>query len=64
VTRKAAAVKVAGLDSDHEKIRQDAASEILDRNLGKPTMRQEITGKAGAELTVKYIAENRNADSD
>ena len=30
---KAAAIKTAGLDSDNERLRQDAASEILDRNL-------------------------------
>ena len=57
---KAAAVKVAGLDSDHEKIRQDAASEILDRNLGKPTMRQEITGADGGPLPIAIL----NIDPD
>ncbi len=56
---KAAAVKTAGLDSDNERIRQDSASEILDRNLGKPTQRQEITGKDGDAIPIKYITENR-----
>lgn len=32
---KAAMVKITGMDSDDEKIRQGAASEILDRVLGK-----------------------------
>ena len=49
---KAAAVKVAGLDSDNERIRQDASSEILDRNMGKPTQRNELTGADGAPLIV------------
>lgn len=50
---KAAMVKAAGLDSDNEKIRQDVASEVLDRNLGKPTQRQEVTGADGENLTIK-----------
>lgn len=54
-TNKAAMVKAAGLDSDNEKIAQDAASEILDRSLGKPTQRNEITGKDGEPLRVKFI---------
>lgn len=49
---KAAAIKTAGLDSDTEKIRQDVASEILDRNLGKPKQRQEITGADGQAVKV------------
>ena len=39
---KAAAVKSAGLDSKDERIAQAAASEILDRNLGRATQRQEV----------------------
>jgi hypothetical protein len=61
---KAAAVKVAGLDSGNESIRQGAASEILDRNLGKATQRQEITGKDGEPVGVVYITENRDDDGD
>jgi len=41
---EAAAVKRAGLYSDDEKVRQVSATEILDRELGKPTQRQEVTG--------------------
>jgi len=60
---RAAMIKSSGLDSDNEKIRQDAASEILDRNLGKPTQRQEVTGKDGSDLNViTYITENRPQD--
>lgn len=39
---KAAMVKAKGLDSTDEKVRQAVATEILDRNLGKPTLRQSI----------------------
>jgi hypothetical protein len=52
---EAAAIKRAGLHSKTEKIRQDASTEILDRELGKPTQRQEITGKDGGSLTVEYV---------
>lgn len=51
---KAAAIKAAGLDSDEERIRQDSASEILDRTIGKPTQRQELTGKDGAPLFIGF----------
>jgi hypothetical protein len=51
-TSKAAAVKVAGLDSDDEKIRQDAASEILDRQLGKPTQSQDHKFSGSFEVNV------------
>ena len=52
---KASMVKVAGLDSTEEKVRQDVASEVLDRVMGKPTQRQEISGPDGSILTVEYI---------
>jgi hypothetical protein len=46
----AAMVKVAGLESGNESVRQGASTEILDRVLGKPMQRQEITGKGGKPL--------------
>ena len=49
---KAAMVKVAGLDSEEEIRRQDAATEILDRVLGKPTQRQEVSGPDGGPIVV------------
>ena len=62
---KAAMIKALGLDSDNERIRQDSASEILDRNLGKPTQRQELTGADGgplkAEVTTEEISEEELA---
>jgi hypothetical protein len=47
---KAAMVKVGGLDSDDEKIRQAVATEILDRKLGKPSQPMEHTGAGGEPL--------------
>ena len=49
---KAAAVKVAGLDSNDERIRQGTSSEILDRELGRAVQPTQITGAEGRELTI------------
>lgn len=46
----AARVKVAGLHSRNEGVKQGAASEILDRVLGKATQRQEVTGAEGGPM--------------
>lgn len=40
---KAALIKIAGLDSDDEKIRQLSSSEILDRHFGKAMQPTDIT---------------------
>jgi hypothetical protein len=48
---EAAEVKAAGLRSRQENIRQASATEILDRNLGKPN--QPITGKDGGALVIE-----------
>ena len=52
---KAAAIKTAGLDSENERMRQDAASEILDRNLGKPTQRSEV--KHDGDVVIRIVRE-------
>ena len=52
---KAALVKVAGLDSEDERIKQMSATEILDRYFGKPKQRTEHTGDEGGPLTVKLV---------
>lgn len=52
---EAMAVKVAGLKSENEKIRQDAATEIIDRNIGKPVQRSEVTGKDGGSIAVEVF---------
>lgn len=51
---KAARVKIAGLDSHNEALRQNAATDILDRGLGKPTQRQEVSGPEGGSIVVKW----------
>jgi hypothetical protein len=51
-TEEAARVKVDGLKSRKENIKQDAASEILDRMIGKPVIRQEVSGKSGGPIIV------------
>jgi hypothetical protein len=48
---KAMAVKVKGLDSSDEKIRQSAATELIEWELGKAA--QPITGKDGG--AVEYV---------
>jgi len=49
---KAAEVKVSGLVSRNENIKQSSASEILDRNLGKATQKTEIAGTDGNALKI------------
>jgi hypothetical protein len=51
---KASMVKVAGLDSSDEKMRQAVAEEVLDRVMGKPTQRQEVSGPGGGPLAVEH----------
>lgn len=53
-TIEAARVKVDGLKSKDKRLAQDAATEILDRNLGKALQPTDITS-AGEPLTVKII---------
>lgn len=49
----AAVIKVSGLKSKKDTIRQSAATEILDRNIGKPKQTQEVEGS----LQVRHVAE-------
>ena len=51
----AALVKVEGLRSRRENIKQEAATEILDRNLGKPKQPTELTGKDGGAVIIQVI---------
>jgi hypothetical protein len=44
-------VKVAGLRHRDARIQQDAATEIIDRNLGKPTQRSESKVSTDDKLT-------------
>jgi len=47
---EAALVKIAGLRSENDVIRQKVATELLDRIMGKPLQKQEITGRDGAPI--------------
>jgi len=49
---QAANVKVDGLKSRNEHVKQNSATEILDRVLGRPTQRQELTGAEGMPLKI------------
>jgi hypothetical protein len=55
-TNKAAAVRVAGLDSKNEVIRQKAAADILDRTLGKVMQNVDVTS-GGKELIPPKVIE-------
>ena len=54
---EAARVKAGGLHVRDERIKQAAATEILDRRFGRPTQRQEVTGKDGnpMKIEVEYV---------
>ncbi len=51
---KAMAVKAAGLDSKDEKVRQSAATEIIEWELGRAAQRQELTGADGGAIVVSW----------
>jgi hypothetical protein len=57
---EAVQVKIDGLRSRNEHVRQDVSTEIIDRNMGKPTQRQEITGADGEALTIKTVGFDMN----
>lgn len=52
---KAVAVKIAGLDSDDEKVRHTASTEIIDRLFGRATQPMEHTGAEGGEIPIRII---------
>jgi len=49
---KAMMVKVAGLDSEDERIRQNVSTEIIEGELGKATNKTELTGNIITETKV------------
>lgn len=53
---KAALVKVAGLDSEDERIKQMSSTEILDRYFGKAKQRTEHTGDGGGPVVVEMVS--------
>lgn len=50
---EAATVKVAGLQNRDPRVRQAAATEILDRTIGKPITRADITS-GGERIVLKW----------
>jgi hypothetical protein len=55
----AADVLVSGLKSRNENIKQNAANDILDRVMGKPTQKQEVTGANGGPVTLKVVYDDK-----
>lgn len=60
---KAIGVKAAGLDSKSESIRQKAASEIIEWELGRAQLPVDVTSD-GKALTWKEFIENARTDSE
>lgn len=56
---KAMAVKLAGLDSDDESIRQKVATELIEWELGKALQRNDVDLDVG-KLVVEYVNDWRN----
>lgn len=59
---KAMLVKVRGLDSVDERIRQSVATEIIEWEMGKATQRQELTGADGGAIVVVKRLGNVSSD--
>ena len=51
---KAMAVKVKGLESDDERLRQSVATEVIEWELGRATQPQEHSGPGGGAIEVKH----------
>jgi len=49
---KAMLVKVKGLDSDDDSLRQRVATEIIEWEMGRATQRNEVTGAGGGAIVV------------
>lgn len=61
---EAARIKVSGLKSRDERIRQSAATDILDRNLGKPSQSIDMTsGGEKLEIVVTYANKRDTTDT-
>jgi len=63
-TELAALVKVEGLKSKKENIKQYASTEILDRMIGKPVQRQELQHDGTINYRVDWESANGEADND
>jgi len=54
---KAMLVKVDGLDTNDESLRQKVATEIIEWEMGKATQKQEVTGAKGGPIETTVIRE-------
>lgn len=61
---KAALVKIGGLDSDDELVKQRAATEILDRVLGKAVEHKMLGGSIVDALAIKTYEKSAEFDPD
>lgn len=61
--KDAAQVKVSGLHSRKEHIKQDAATEILNRIVGKPAQKHELGGEDGEQLTITIKYDSDKSES-
>lgn len=52
---EAAEVKISGLKHRDDRIKQSVATEILDRQLGKPKQAVEHSGEVGSTITVVEV---------
>jgi len=61
---RAIAVKIAGLDSTDEKVRQSAASEIIEWELGKAKQALEHTGEDGKPIEIIEVVKHDGTVSE
>lgn len=57
---KAMMVKVAGLNSKDERLRQSVSTEIIEWEMGRATQSHEIDAKVDTKLVIEYINDWRN----
>jgi hypothetical protein len=62
-TPRAARVLLAMLDSDDERCRAVAASQILDRVLGKPSSEPQATDDKAGALDISHLAPEQRAEA-
>ena len=60
----AAKVKKEGLKSRNEYVKQNAASEIMDRVVGKPTQRIDQNTNEVNDVTIRIVEEKTSAEND
>lgn len=55
---RAMAVKISGLESNDERVRQSASTEIIEGEVGKAVQRNELTGKGGGPIQVQDMTDD------